>query len=394
MRWMMLAILFIVRLAMGYQFQSIASVSTQLVADFGFSYTQVGTLIGLFLLPGVFMAMPSGAMTRAASDKTLLMIGAALMAAGSTAMAMAETPVHLYTGRLLTGVGATIFNLVLTKMVTEWFFGKEIITALSIMLVSWPIGIALGLLTQATIANFFGWSSVMMACTAVTLAALVLTAGAYRAPTGQSAPRNTGPLRFSLPPREAVHISIVGIAWATYNASLILLVSFGPDSLVAKGWTDVDARSAASLMMWATMLSLPLGGRLMEKFGYVTTAIAVFLLLAAGFAYLLFLGWAPAAMFVLFGLAAGIPGGALMALTSEAVSTGNRGPGLGVHFTWYYAGMTVAPAAAGWLRDTVQHAGAPVIFAGALTLATVLTVLLLRLLQARWPIQRSTVQPG
>jgi hypothetical protein len=77
MRWSMLAILFIVRLAMGYQFQSISSVSTQLVDTFGFSYTQVGTLIGLVLLPGVFMALPSGAMTRAATDKTLLMIGAA-----------------------------------------------------------------------------------------------------------------------------------------------------------------------------------------------------------------------------------------------------------------------------------------------------------------------------
>jgi fermentation-respiration switch protein FrsA (DUF1100 family) len=76
--------------------------------------------------------------------------------------------------------------------------------------------------------------------------------------------------------------------------------------------------------------------------------------------------------------------------TSEAVSTGNRGPGLGVHYTWYYAGMTVAPAAAGWLRDTVQHAGAPVLLAGALMVATVFAVLLLRLLQARWPIQRVT----
>lgn len=390
MRWTMLAILFIVRLAMGYQFQSIASVSPQLVETFGFSYAQIGTLIGLFLLPGVFMAMPSGAMTRAASDKTLLMIGAAVMAAGSAAMALAETPTHLYAGRLLTGVGGTIFNLVLTKMVTEWFYGKEIITALSIMLVSWPIGIALGLLTQGAVASSYGWSSVMLVCTAAALGALVLTAGAYRGPPAPAGPRDSGPLRFGLPAREAVHISIVGIGWAAFNASLVLLVSFAPDSLVAQGWTHADARSAASLMMWATMISLPLGGRLMEKFGYVTVAIAVFLLMAAGFAYLLFLGWAPAATFVLFGLAAGVPGGALVALTSEAVSPGHRGPGLGVHYTWYYAGMTVAPAAAGWLRDTAQHAGAPVLLAAALMVATVSAVLLLRLLQARWPIQHGS----
>jgi MFS family permease len=390
MRWTMLAILFIVRLAMGYQFQSVASVAPQLVETFGFSYAQIGTLIGLFLLPGVFMAMPSGALTRAAPDKTLLMIGAAVMALGSLAMALAGTALQLHVGRLLTGVGGTIFSLVLTKMVTEWFFGQEIITALSIMLVSWPIGIALGLLTQGVVAGSFGWSSVMLVCTAATVAALALTALAYRAPPAAAGPRDTGPLRFGLPAREAVHISIAGIAWATFNASLVLLVSFAPDSLVAQGWTPSDARSAASLMMWATLVSLPLGGRLMEKFGHVTLGIAVFLLLAAGLAGLLFLGWAPAATFILFGLAAGVPGGALVAMTSEAVSARNRGPGLGVYYTWYYAGMTVAPAAAGWLRDSFQHAGAPVLLAAALMVATVAAVLLLRLLQARWPIERGS----
>lgn len=386
MRWSMLAILFVVRLAMGYQFQSVGSVSTQLVDTFGFSYAEVGTLIGLFLLPGVFMALPSGAMTRAASDKTLLMIGAAVMAAGSTVMAFAEAPAPLYTGRLLTGVGGTLFNLVLTKMVSEWFFGKEIITALSIMLVAWPIGIAMGLLTQGPVAIAFGWQSVMAASTAAALLALLLTATAYRAPPGLAAAGDAGPLRIGLPAREAVHVSIVGIGWAAFNASLIVLVSFAPDALAARGWAAADARSTASLMMWATLVSLPLGGRLMEKFGYVTPGIAGFLLLAAGSAWLIVMGWAPAAMLVLFGLAAGVPGGALLALTSQATTPANRGPGLGVFYTWYYAGMTIAPAVAGWLRDALREAGAPVLFAGALMVATVFTVLLLRVLQARWPI--------
>ena len=394
MRWSMLAILFVVRLAMGYQFQSIGSVSAQLVDAFGFSYAQVGTLIGLFLLPGVFMALPSGAMTRAATDKTLLMIGAAVMAVGSTVMAFAEGPSQLYAGRLLTGVGATLFNLVLTKMVSEWFFGKEIITALSIMLVAWPIGIAIGLLTQGAVAIAFGWQSVMAASTAAALLALLLTAGAYRAPPGNATAGDAGPLRFGLPGREAVHISVVGIGWAAFNASLIVLVSFAPDALVAKGWAAAEARSTASLMMWATLVSVPLGGRLMEKFGYVTPGIAGFLILAAGCTCVIFVGWAPAAMFLLFGLAAGVPGGALMALTTQATTPANRGPGLGVFYTWYYAGMTIAPAIAGWLRDTLDQAGAPVLFAGALLVATVIMVLLLRLLQARWPSPSASPSPS
>ena len=63
LRWMMLIVLFLVGLAMRYQFQSVASVSTHLVADLGLSYTQVGTLIGFFLLPGIFIAWCYSRMT-------------------------------------------------------------------------------------------------------------------------------------------------------------------------------------------------------------------------------------------------------------------------------------------------------------------------------------------
>jgi MFS family permease len=348
-----------------------------------------GTLIGFFLLPGIVMAMPSGALTRAFADKTLLMIGAAVMAVGAATMALADGTTQLYRGRLLTGVGGTIFNLILTKMVTDWFFGEETITALGFMLVAWPIGIALALLTQGGLATDFGWSSVMVACAGTALAALVLIASAYRAPPRQANTAGAGSLRFGVPKREAVLLSIVGICWAIYNATWILLASFGPDALVAQGWTVTAAKSATSLMMWASLLSLPLGGRLMETFGYVTPALSLFLLLAAGITVLLFFGIAPPAMYVSFGLAAGIPGGALLALSSEAVTPANRGPGLGIFFTWYYGGMTVAPIAAGWLRDVWGDAGAPLLLSSALLVVTVLGVLLVRLLQVRWPIART-----
>jgi MFS family permease len=221
----------------------------------------------------------------------------------------------------------------------------------------------------------------------------VLIASAYRAPPRQADTADAVLLRFGVPRREALHISIVGICWAIYNGTWILLASFGPDALVAQGWTLVAAKSATSLMMWASLISLPLGGRLMETFGYVTPALSLFLLLAAGILVLLFFGVAPPAMYVLFGLAAGVPGGALLALSSEAVTPANRGPRLGIFFTWYYGGMTLAPIAAGWLRDITGEAGAPLLLSSALLVATVLGVLLVRLLQARWPIAR-TAQAG
>ena len=273
-------------------------------------------------------------------------------------------------------------------MVTEWFIGKEIITAMSVMLVAWPVGIALALLTQGHLAQAYGWPGVMLACAVAALLALTVTASAYRAPAAPGAAVAES-LRFGVPLREAVHISLVGICWACYNATIIVLPSFGPDALTARGWTITTAQSATSLMLWAMLVSLPLGGRLMEKFGYITLAITVFLSLATASIVLLFFGVIPAAMFVLFGLTAGVPGGALMALTGEALSPANRGPGLGIFYTWYYAGVAIAPAAAGWLRDATGNPGMPLLLAGAFMVATVSCVLLLRILQARWPISKA-----
>lgn len=44
-RWLILAVLFVARASMGFQFQSIASVSAALVREMGFSYAEIGTLI-------------------------------------------------------------------------------------------------------------------------------------------------------------------------------------------------------------------------------------------------------------------------------------------------------------------------------------------------------------
>ena len=385
----MLLILFLVRLAMGYQFQSIASISSHLVSELGFSYAEIGTLIGFFLLPGIFFAIPSGLMTRAVADKNLLMVGAVTMIVGAFVMGSGDSTGSLYVGRLITGIGGTIFNVILTKMVTDWFIEKEIVTALAIMLTAWPIGISLGLLTQGLIADAFGWPWAMHATGVLALVALLLTAALYRdAPNVEQAGDQS--LRFGLPKRQFVHVSVVGIAWALYNTCFIILVSFTPDVLVGQGYESSAASSITSLAMWAMLISIPFGGRVLEVFGWITVSIAVTLTVSAATMMALSQGIAPEVLCVAFGVVAGIPAGALMALSAEAVSSDNRGPGLGIFYTWYYVGMTVGPALAGWTRDISGSTAAPIILGAAMLIGVVLLVGTLRMLQAIWPIEAAS----
>jgi predicted MFS family arabinose efflux permease len=54
----MLAILSFARLAMGFQFQSIAALSNFIGQDLKVNSSSIGLLIGMYMLPGVMVAFP------------------------------------------------------------------------------------------------------------------------------------------------------------------------------------------------------------------------------------------------------------------------------------------------------------------------------------------------
>ena len=59
-RWVALVIVFVTRTSMGVQFQAVAAVAPLMVADLQLTWVQLGSLIGLYLLPGAVLALPGG----------------------------------------------------------------------------------------------------------------------------------------------------------------------------------------------------------------------------------------------------------------------------------------------------------------------------------------------
>jgi MFS family permease len=85
-RWFMLALLFLARTSMGFQFQTVGSLGPILVDSLGLEYTVVGTLIGLYLLPGVFVALPGGVLGERFGAKRVVTAGLAMMVVGGAIM--------------------------------------------------------------------------------------------------------------------------------------------------------------------------------------------------------------------------------------------------------------------------------------------------------------------
>jgi MFS family permease len=65
--------------ATGFQFQSVGSAAKMLMLDLGIDYSEIGMLLGAYLLPGVIVAFPAGMLGRRFRDKTLGLVGLSLM---------------------------------------------------------------------------------------------------------------------------------------------------------------------------------------------------------------------------------------------------------------------------------------------------------------------------
>src|SRR5439155_1399922 len=146
-RWVALAIVFVTRTTMGYQFQAIASVGPLIVTDLGLSWAQLGSLIGLYMLPGAFLALPGGMLGQRLGERRTVVASLALMIVGGIITAAAHGYAAALAGRVLAGVGAVLMSVLLAKMVADWFVGGGMSTAMAIMLTSCSVPLG-GLLTD------------------------------------------------------------------------------------------------------------------------------------------------------------------------------------------------------------------------------------------------------
>ena len=360
--------LFVCRASLGFQFQSLGSVADPLVAQFGFGYAEVGTLIGLFMLPGLLLSIPAGWAGRHASDRQLVSIGLVLMALGGGVAALAQGFGMLSVGRMVSGAGFVFSTLYFTKMVVDWFAGLELATALGILVMSWPFGIAAGQIGHAWIADKFDWRAVFVVTSVCCGAAAAALALAKLSPPGAAAA--PAPATKGLPRDELLMTLLASATWGLFNAGYVVYLSFAPKVLVAGGFSATQAALVTSIASWVMVLSVTMVGRLADRTGRHATVLCV--CLAIGIVSLLLLqhsDWA-IALSLVFGLIGAAPAGIVMSLTAQSMAPERRAFGMGVFFTFFFIILTAAPPVAGWLFDRTGDPFTAILFAAGLFAAT------------------------
>ncbi len=378
-RWLMLALLVAVRASIGFQFQTMGSVSESLVAQMGFSYTEIGTLIALFMLPGLVLSLPAGYLGRYLSDRILMSTGFAALAAGGAIAALAQGFGQLAVGRVAAGFGFVISTIYLTKMLVDWFQGKKLATAMSLFVMSWPLGIAMGQIGHAWVATNVDWRMAFAVASAYCAVGAIAIFALYRPPSHAARARELGPI--GLPRDELVLTLIAATTWGLFNAGYVVYLSFAPQMLIAGGYGVTQAAAVVSLGSWLMIFSGAVFGKIADRtgkpdlilYGAMAVAAAVMLLLShTGLAVALSLA---------FGLIGMAPAGIIMALAAEAMAPQRRAFGMGVFMTVYFVLQTASPPLAGWIFDRSGNPFGPLAFAAALFAATAAGYLAFRRVQ-------------
>jgi MFS family permease len=361
-RWGVLALLFAVRTTMAVQFQSVAAMSPVIMREFGIGLADIGLLIGLYLAPGMIIALPGGEIGRRFGDKQVVLFGLALMIGGGAMIALLPEWRWQVTGRLISGTGGVLLNVLMSKMVTDWFAGKEIATAMGIFVNSWPIGIAFALFVLPWVAVSWGLAESYLFVLLMVLVASVLLALLYRPPPVDA----VAPVSGTWPAGAALRAVIVaGGIWGLYNAALGMIFGFGTSLLVEKGWTAAAAGYVTSLALWLIAVSAPAGGFIADRSGrHNFVMIGGFVVLAALLVVAARTEYAIVA-FAALGMG-GLSAGPTMSLPARVLEPGTRATGMGLFFSVFYVAVVAAPIVAGWIATAVGTSRAAFDFGAAM----------------------------
>jgi predicted MFS family arabinose efflux permease len=359
-----LGLCFAARVGLGFQFQTMGSVADPVAASFGLSFAEIGTLIGLYLMPGMIVSIPAGLAGRWASDRTLISLGLAGLAVGGGIAAAADGFALLAAGRVVSGVGFVLCSLYYTKITVDWFAGRELATAMAILVMSWPFGIALGQVVHVWLAASEGWRAAFLVASLFCLAGALVTFVFYRAPP--VAPGAAVAVSSRLTGNEWVLVLMASLVWALFNAAYVVYLSFAERVLVAGGREPLESASIVSLASWVMLFSGAACGFVADRTGRHALIVTICLGCAmASLAVLPQVAWAIPASLV-FGLLGVAPAGLIVALSGSAMAPEKRAFGMGVFLSIFFLLTAPAPAVAGWLYDRTGDAFVPILFAIAL----------------------------
>ena len=375
-RWLILGLVWFCVMAYAVLYQSIPPILGMVVSYLHISYAQAGGLMSLFSLPRLFLSIPGGALSDRYGEKRVGRVGLLFLVGGGVVSLSATHYWVIASGRLLSGFGTVVLNVVFPKVLTSWFRTREIGLAMGIFNTAVPLGFMVSMNFFGSVGERFGWRGPIGVGVAACALAFLSYLKFYRSREGEERTRHGHPGLYSGLGRAGLGIWWVAISWAFFNAAIMSFLTYAPDYFEAQGYEISKAGRLASYPMWASLVLSPVAGVLIDRIRRKN------LLLVSG----------PAGMILLFLMIPRFPDSAALltlligvfialfpptvfALPAEILPVSLLGFGFGVISTFSGVGGVLGPFVAGWLRDVTGNYGGSFIAMAVLSAFSALAVL-------------------
>ena len=343
-RWRILASAMVSFFAVGMTFFAVPPLIGTLRASFELSNLQIGLLMGAIAAPAILLSVPLGAALDRWPPRAAGLAGLAAMLVGAVAFAVAPGYGWLLGGRLVFGAGALLMNLLLARMISVAFAGREVALAMGLFTGTYAAGMIVLFSVHPLLERSLGWRGEMGLLAALVLAAIPLHAAAMprRLPVGEGRAGSTRSRALPLP------LVALGVAWMLY------FVPFGAVATFAPEWAGGGASGllVTSVITWVALFGTPLAGGLIDRTGNPTGWCVAGLGLLAATLGLMTLGVLPAVVaMVAIGVVASMVPPAFYSLPARLVAAERVGLAFGFITALSNLGTVVGPAVAGAVRD-------------------------------------------
>jgi MFS family permease len=390
-RWNILGLATFCILTFGIIFQSIPPLIGILVDVLNISYAKAGALMSLFTFPSIFLSLPGGMLADRYGSRNVGIASLLGMATGTAIVALGSSYWVIAFGRLMAGIGAAVLLVVAPKVITSWFYDREIGLSMGIFNIAMPLGTILSLNFMGVIAYRFNWQASIWTSFAVSAFASFLFLVLYRRRKVEEEVGSKPPPLLTMTKQAGGGVWLVGLSWGLFNAGIISFFTYAPDYFVSQGEDIVKAGLLASYPMWGSIFLAPIVGLLIDRFGnkwmFVSTG-------CAGIAILLYL--IPefinhaAILSISIGIFIALLTPAIFSLPAELLPEQVMGFAFGILGTTLGIGISVGPYIVGSLRDAtgdyLWSFAAMAIFSGL----GVIPMLILRIIKTRNPFQTAT----
>lgn len=343
-------------LGFAFTLQSLPPVLTLIIEDLGLTHTQAGLLMSLFALPPVFTSIFTGFFSDRLGPYRVGIVSFVLMIAGVMLFAFSGNFLHAGVARIIAGIGASTLAIVSAKIVSQWFGGREIGTAMGIFNTAMPVGTIICFSSFGNIGERLGWRMVMFIAAAVGVAGFIAFLTIFKSAPKQYRAIATAEKRedrrlFSNLRAIAGPVWMVGLCWMWFNAAVISFSTFAPDYFISRGATITLAGVLVSMLMWGSLVLSPIIGRLVDKLGNNDMFIGVGGMLLGISIYLVTKVERALFPMALMSFAVAFVPAPVFSFPAKVLRQEILGLVFGLYFMMSSLGMFFGPYVAGFVRD-------------------------------------------